>query len=227
MEKKIKVSGMRKIIAERMSESWKIAPRVAYTVSVDMSHTLDVLKQLNSGNADKTKKITINHVLMKVCAQAIAQYELFNASFQDKEIILHGQVNIGLAVALEEGLMVPTIKDVGSKDIRTIAIETNDAVSRTLQNKITMDDITGGTFTITNLGMLGIESFSPIINLPEVAILGVTAMKDTPVVIDGEITIRPIMNLNLVADHRVIDGAYAAKFLHDVKELMLSVEFSQ
>ena len=87
-----------------------------------------------------------------------------------------------------------------------------------------MDDITGGTFTITNLGMMGIESFSPIINQPEAAILGVTKMKDTPVVIDGEITVRPMMNLNLVADHRMIDGAYAAKFFSYVKELMETME---
>lgn len=225
MEKKMKVSGMRKIIAERMSESWKVSPRVAYTVSVDMSHTVDLLKRLNTGNADKARKITINHVLMKICAQAIVKFELFNASFQNEEIVIHDQVNIGLAVALEKGLIVPNIKDVGNKDLHTIAVETNDAVLRTQKNKITMDDVTGGTFTITNLGMMGIESFSPIINQPEVAILGVTAMKDTPVVIGGEIVIRPIMNLNLVADHRVIDGAYAANFLRDVKESMQSMEF--
>lgn len=225
MEKKMKVSGMRKIIAERMSASWNISPRVGYTVSVDMSNTLDLLKQLNMDNTDKTRKITINHVLMKICAQAIVKYELFNASFQNEEIIIHDQVNIGLAVALEGGVIVPNIKDVGNKDIRAIAVETNDVVLRTQKNKITMDDITGGTFTITNLGMMGIESFSPIINQPEVAILGVTAIKDTPVVVDGEIVARPIMNLNLVADHRVIDGAYAARFLKDVKEAMQSVKF--
>lgn len=224
MEKKIKVSGMRKIIAERMSESWSVSPRVAFTLSVDMTHTLALLKKLNKDNENKSRKVTLNHILMKVCAKAITEYELFNSSFQDNEIIIHDQVNIGLAVALEEGLMVPNIKDVANKDIYTIAKETNDSVFRTKKNQITMDDITGGTFTITNLGMMGIESFSPIINQPEAAILGVTKMKDTPVVIDGEITVRPMMNLNLVADHRMIDGAYAAKFFSYVKELMETME---
>lgn len=224
MEKKLNVSGMRKIIAERMSESWKISPRVAFTLSVDMTHTLALLKKLNKDCSDKSLKVTMNHILMKVCAKAITEYELFNSSFQDNEIIIHDQINIGLAVALEEGLIVPNIKDIAHKDICTIAKETNDAVVRTKSNRITMDDITGGTFTISNLGMMGIESFSPIINQPEVAILGVTKMKETPVVVDGEITIRPMMNLNLVADHRVIDGAYAAKFFSYVKELMETME---
>ena len=114
--------------------------------------------------------------------------------------------------------MVPNIKDVGNKDIMTIAKETNSAVMRTRINKITMDDITGGTFTITNLGMMGIESFSPIINQPEVAILGVNRIKQEPVYIDGEFVPKPMMNLNFVADHRVIDGAYAAQYISMVKE---------
>ncbi|MGI6093895.1 MAG: dihydrolipoamide acetyltransferase family protein [Lachnospiraceae bacterium] len=225
MEKKIKAAGMRKIIAQRMSDSWNTAPRVAYTLSVDMTHTLDLLKMLNEGNTDKAKKVTLNHILMKVCAQAITEYELLNSSFEEDEITIHDKINIGLAVALEDGLMVPNVKDVAGKDIHTVAAETNDVVSRTKANRITMDDITGGTFTITNLGMMGIESFSPIINLPEAAILGVTKMQETPVVIDGEITIRPMMKMNLVADHRMIDGAYAAKFFSRVKELMETITF--
>lgn len=225
MEKKIKASGMRKIIAERMSESWHVAPRVVYSLSVDMTHAKELLKKLNEGNEDKSLKVTMNHILMKVCAQAITEYELFNSSFQDNEITIHDQVNVGLAVALDQGLMVPNVKDVTSKDIHVVAKETNDVVFRTKNNKITMDDITGGTFTITNLGMMGIENFSPIINQPEVSILGVTKVIDTPVVIDGQIAVRPLMNLNLVADHRVIDGAYAAKCLSRIKELMETIEF--
>ncbi len=225
MEKKIKASGMRKIIADNMSRSWLTSPRVAYTLSVDMTHALALLGRLNECMEDKSKKVTLNHLLMKVCAQAISEYELFNSSYEDDEITIHDQVNIGLAVALDEGLIVPNIKDVAGKDIYTVAAETNDAVFRTRNSQITMDDITGGTFTITNLGMMGIESFSPVINQPEVAILGVTKMKDTPVVEEGEIKIRPLMNLNLVADHRVIDGAYAAKFFRRVKELMETMEF--
>lgn len=224
MEKKKKVSGMRKIIAERMSASWDISPRVVYSLSVDMTRTKEGLKELNKDNTDKSEKVTMNHILMQVCARAMTEYEMMNSSFQEDEIIIHDQINIGLAVALDEGLIVPNIKDVANKDIRSIAKETNDVVARTKKNQITMDDITGGTFTITNLGMMGIENFSPIINQPEAAILGVTKMKETPVVINGEIVIRPMMNLNLVADHRMIDGAYAAQFLSRVKEALETAE---
>lgn len=224
MEKQIKVQGIRKIIASRMSESWHESPRVVYTLSVDMSNSLSLVKKLNEGNEDKALKVTLNHVLMKACADAIKEYEYLNSSFEGDMITIHEQINIGLAVAVNNGLIVPNIKDVGNKDIKTIAKETNEAVSRTRKNRISMDDITGGTFTITNLGMMGIESFSPIINQPEVAILGVNKITDTPVCVDSEIVVRPMMNLNLVADHRVIDGAYAAKYLSRVKELMETME---
>lgn len=224
MGKLVKVVGIRKIIAERMSESWRVSPRVVYTLSVDMSKALSLLESLNRNAEDKTSKISINHVLIKLCAEAMKEYEYVNSSYQDETIIIHDLINIGLAVAIEQGLVVPNIKDVYNKDIKTIANETNDAVSRARKNRITMEDITGGTFTITNLGMMGIESFSPIINQPEVAILGVNKIIDMPVCIDGEIVVRPMMNLNFVADHRVLDGAYAAKYISRVKELLETIE---
>jgi pyruvate/2-oxoglutarate dehydrogenase complex dihydrolipoamide acyltransferase (E2) component len=223
MTKQIKAEGIRKIIAERMSDSWHTSPRVVYTLSVDMSNALSLIEQINQDNQDPAFKVTMNHLLMKLCADAMKEYEYVNSSFENDTITIHDQINIGLAVAIENGLIVPNVKDIGNKDLRTIAKDTNDAVDRTRKNRITMDDITGGTFTITNLGMLGIESFSPIINQPEVAILGVNKITPTPVVVDGEIAIRPMMNLNFVADHRVIDGAYAAKFISSVKGMLEDV----
>lgn len=223
MGKQIKVTGMRKIIAERMSESWHVSPRVVYTLSVDMSNALVFIKGLNESNKDEAHKVTINHVLMKLCAEAIKEYEYVNSSFEGETITIHDQINIGLAVAVDNGLIVPNVKDVGNKDIRTIAKEANDIVNRARSNRLTMDDITGGTFTITNLGMMGIESFSPIINQPEVAILGVNKIIKTPVVIGENTVVRPMMNLNFVADHRVIDGAYAAKYINRVKELLVTL----
>lgn len=223
MEKQIKVEGIRKIIAERMSESWHTSPRVVYSLSVDMTNALRYIEMINKDNEDPAFKVTMNHLLIKLCADAMQEYEYVNSSFEDDMITIHEQINIGLAVAIENGLIVPNVKDVGNKDLKTVAKDTNDAVGRTRKNRITMDDITGGTFTITNLGMLGIENFSPIINQPEVAILGVNKITPTPVVIDGEIQIRPMMNLNFVADHRVIDGAYAAKYISRVKELLETV----
>lgn len=220
MGKSIKATGMRKIIAERMSESWHTSPRVVYTLSVDMTGTFELIKNLNEGNTDKSKKVTINHVLMKACASAMQEYEYVNASFNDNTIEIHDEINIGLAVAVDNGLIVPSTKDVGSKSIREIAEVTNDLVYRARNNKLDMDDITGSTFTITNLGMMGIENFSPIINQPEVAILGVNKVVDKPVVENGNIVIKPMMNLNFVADHRVIDGAYAARYISRVKEIL-------
>ena len=224
MGKQERVSGMRKIIAQRMSESWNCAPRVVYTLSVDMTKPLAYVKEMNEGVEDKALKVTMNHVLMKVCADAMQEYEYVNSSFTDEAIEIHDEINIGLAVAVDKGLIVPNTKNVGNKDLKDIAKECNDLVTRARKNKLTMDDITGGTFTISNLGMMGIENFSPIINQPEVAILGVNKIIETPVVEDGNIVIRPKMNLNFVADHRVIDGAYAAKYMSRVKELMESLE---
>ena len=220
MSKTIKLTGMRKIIAQRMSESWNTAPRVVYTLSVDMTRTKALIKKMNEGNEDKSKKVTANHILMKACADAMAEYELVNSSFTEEGIVVHDEINIGLAVAIDRGLIVPSTMNVGNKDLREIAEETNDLVYKARKNKLDMDDITGATFTISNLGMMGIENFSPIINLPEVAILGVNKIIDTPVVEDGNIVIKPKMNLNFVADHRVIDGAYAAKYISKVKEIL-------
>lgn len=223
MGKTEKVTGMRKIIAARMSESWHTSPRVVYTLSVDMTNAQNYIKQLNEGNADKAKKVTANHVLMKACADAMAEYEYVNSSFTENGIEIHDQINIGLAVAVDKGLIVPSAKDVGNKDIREIAEETNSLVEKARTNKLNMDEISGSTFTITNLGMMGIENFSPIINQPEVAILGINKIIDTPVVCGGQIVIKPKMNLNFVADHRVIDGAYAAKYISKVKEILESL----
>lgn len=216
----IELSGMRKIIAERMSESWHLVPRVTYTTSVDMTNAMNYMKSCNEGLEDKSKKVTINHILMKLCADLMKEFPYVNASVDEKKITLHEDANIALAVAVEQGLLVPNIKGVQKKNLSEVAEECNNLVTRTRKNKITMDDITGGTFTITNLGMMGIESFTPIVNQPEVAILGVNKIVQTPVACDGVIIIKPLMNLNLVADHRVIDGAYAAKYLSRLKECL-------
>lgn len=223
MGKEIKATGIRKIVAERMSESWHTSPRVVYSLSVDMTSALEYLKTINEGNEDKALKVNVNHVLVKVCAEAMKEFEYVNASFADNVITIHDHVNIGLAVAAKKGLVVPNIKNAEEKGIKEIAKEINDLVNRTRAGKVEMDEITGGTFTITNLGMMGIENFSPIINQPEVAILGVNKMIETPVVMDGQVVIRPKMNLNFVADHRVIDGAYAAQYISKVKELLETI----
>jgi pyruvate dehydrogenase E2 component (dihydrolipoamide acetyltransferase) len=147
-----------------------------------------------------------------------------NSTLTDKGIVLQEEINIGIAVALDNGLIVPNIKNAHTKSIIEISDETKRLAELARSVKLKPDQYKGGTFTITNLGMMGIENFSPIINQPEVAILGVNKIINTPVVLDGEIVVKPMMNLNFVADHRVIDGAYAAKYISRVKELLETLE---
>lgn len=214
-------SGIRKVIAERMSASWSISPRVTYNLELDVTNMKAFRSSLKDACAAEGAKLSFNHILMKICAKALTEFPYINASFDGKEIILHKDVNIGLAVALDnDGLIVPNVKGVQSKSVLEIAKETEDKIEAARKGALKPDDMTGGTFTITNIGMYGIESFSPIINQPELAILGVNAIIEKPVVVDGQIVIRPMMNLSLTADHRVIDGAMAAKFMARIKQLV-------
>jgi len=143
-----------------------------------------------------------------------------NSTINGNELIIHKNINIGMAVAREKGLIVPNLKNVEKKSLFQIAKETEELIEKARNNSLSVDELTGGTFTITNLGMYGIEFFSPIINLPEVAILGITAITNKPSMVNGQIVIKPTMVLNLTADHRVVDGADAAKFLLRIKELI-------
>jgi pyruvate dehydrogenase E2 component (dihydrolipoamide acetyltransferase) len=216
----VRPSAMRRVIAERMSASWSTSPRVTFNMEADVSNLKAFRNSLKDASEKGGVKLSYNHILIKICAKALGEFPYINASFNGSEIILHRSVNVGLAVSVEGGLVVPNVKDVQSKPLFQIARETEDLIAASRKNTLTADDMTGGTFTITNLGMYGMESFSPIINQPELAILGVNAMIDKPVVVEGQIVIRPMMNLSLTADHRVVDGAEAARFLARIKQLI-------
>lgn len=217
-EKTVKLTTMRKTIASRMSESWSISPRVTYTIPVDTTAIKDLRAKLNLKLASKGIKISYNHIIMKVCAKVLMEFPEINASLSEDMLTLHPHVNIGIAVAIDEGLVVPNIKNCEIKSLTEIAEETEKCIEAARNGKLTIDDMTGGTFTITNLGAFGIRSFSPIINQPELAILGINAIVDTPVAINGNIEIRPMMNLSLTADHRIVDGVLAARFLQRITE---------
>ena len=219
-EKTVKLTPMRKTIASHMSESWTISPRVTYNRPVDTTAMKDFRSKLNPVLKEKGVKISFNHILMKVCAKVLLEMPTINASLTEDILTLHPHVNMGLAVGLDTGLLVPNLKNCDTKSLSEIAVETEKLISAARDGKLTMDDMMGGTFTITNLGAYGISSFSPIINQPELAILGVNAIVETPVVVNGEIVIKPLMNLSLTADHRVIDGLLAAKFLQRVAEYL-------
>ncbi|EPY6470414.1 dihydrolipoamide acetyltransferase family protein [Clostridium sporogenes] len=214
-ERRVKMNAMRKIIASRMSESSKISPTVTYDIEVDMTN----LKRLKEQIKDEWK-VTYTDLLVKIVSKVLIQYPLVNCSIEGDEMIFRNYANIGVAVALEEGLVVPVVKYANQKGLKDISIEVKELAQKAKSNGLTEENSTGGTFTITNLGMFGIKSFSPIINQPEVAILGVNMITNTPVVENGEIVIKPLMSLSLTADHRVVDGAVAAQFLKAIKKYM-------
>ena len=216
----IPLKGMRKTIAKRMSESFLTSPRVTYTRPLDATAMKEFRTKLKPEFEKRGLKLTFNHIIMKVCAQALLEYPHLNGSLVDDILILHPHAHIGLAIGLDSGLLVPNVKNCDSKSLSQIAEETEKLIAEAKSGRTKMDDLTGGTFTLTNLGAYGITSFSPIINQPELAILGIDAMVDTPVVVGGQITIRPMMNLSLTADHRIIDGALAAQFLQRIGEYL-------
>lgn len=212
----VRVNSLRRSIAANMLNSWHTSPRVVYTMPVDCTAMKALRAQLKARGA----AVSYNHIIMKVAAKALTEFPDMNARFADNSLIRYRHVNMGLAVAKNDGLIVPNVKQCEEKSLSEIAQATERLIEAVRSGSIAMEDITGGTFTITNLGNYGVTYFSPIINQPELAILGVCAMADTPVVRDGEVVIRPMMNLCLSADHRVIDGVMGAAFLKRVCELL-------
>ncbi len=215
-EETVPMNGMRKAIARNMLNSHMTSPTVTFNLGIDMTELKRLREQLKSEEI----KVSYTDILVKVVAVALTEFPLLNCSVEDNKIIYKHYVNMGVAVALDNGLVVPNVPDADKKSLTEISAEVKELAKLAREGGLPMDRLKGGTFTITNLGMYGIESFTPIINQPEVAILGVNTMEDKVVVVDGEICVRPIMNLSLTADHRVVDGSVAAQFLQRVKKLM-------
>ena len=215
-QRRERMSPMRRVIAKRMTQSWQTAPMVHFDRSVEVA----AISKLKDALSDGGTKISYTDILVKLAAQALLEYPYVNSRVDGDEIIFHDYVNVGVAVALEDGLVVPVIKNAHLKGIKEISEELKTLAVKARERRISMDEVSGGTFTITNLGMFGIESFSPIINQPESAILGVNAIVKTPVESDGVIVMRPKITLSLGADHRVVDGAVAAAFLQRLCSLI-------
>ena len=216
----IEPNNMRRVIARRMHESWTISPRVTYNIEVDVTNMKQLRESLKDSFLEEGVKVSYNHILMKILSKTLMEFPYLNGSFDGENIILHDYVNMGLAVDVGDGLLVPNVKDIQEKSLLEIAKETERLIEDARTGRLSPDHLEGGTFTLTNMGMFGIDSFSPIINQPEVAILGVNRIVDKPVVLGGEIVIRPMMNLSLTADHRLIDGAMAGRFLARTKEII-------
>jgi pyruvate dehydrogenase E2 component (dihydrolipoamide acetyltransferase) len=209
----IPYEGMRQAIGENMAKSWSSNARVTHHVKVDMSEILALRKKMNEGVAEKNK-ISVTAILAKAVARALEIKPCVNASFTGCEIKIWQDINIGMAVAIPGGLIVPVIRDANKKRLTEVNREIADLAKRAHKNKLQIDEMSGATFTITNLGGYGsVDFFTPIINPPEVAILGIGRTTEQPAVVNGQVVARPLMGISLVFDHRVVDGAPAAEWL--------------
>ena len=219
----IPLSGIRAKIAQRMQASFQEAPHIAETVEADISRLEDTRAHLNEMAAQKGKgKVSLTAILVKLVAWALEQNPYINSSLIDEKIYLWKEINIGVATAIENGLIVPVVHDANRLSFRETAERINDLGLRARQGKLELGEVQRGTFTISNLGMYGINQFRAIINPPENAILAVGAAVRKPIVIDDRdtIAVRPVISFTLSADHRVIDGVVAAKFLADLVKVV-------
>jgi pyruvate dehydrogenase E2 component (dihydrolipoamide acetyltransferase) len=217
----VRMTGMRRVIADRMSASQRETAHVTLTAEVDMGEAARMRGQISAEWEKASKlKLTYTDIIVKAVAKALREYPRINSTLADGEIHERMDVNVGVAVAMGEGLIVPVIRNADKLPLAGISESLRALVERARTGSATSEDLSGGTFTVTNMGMMDVDVFTPIINLPECAILGVGRIADRAVVRDGAIVIRPTMWLSLTFDHRIIDGAPAAQFLKRVKALL-------
>ena len=205
----IPLTGFKKTSAERVSASFKTAPHSTIMMEVDVSKAEGLHEKL---------QVSYTAILVEAVAKALVEHAIINSTLDENQIKIFEDVNVGLAVATEYGLVVPVIHNANKKSVKEIDTAIKELTEKARQGKLAKEELTGGTFTVTNLGMYGVEFFTPIINPPEAAILGVGKIAEKPVVVDGKVEVKPIIMLSLSYDHRIVDGAPAAGFLVTVKE---------
>ena len=216
----VKLSGMRKVVAERMLHSHTEIPPVTQNTKVDVTELMKFRKLLL---AETGRKYSVNDLILKATAKMLRQHPEILVSYDNGQMIQRAHVNIGMAVALEAGLIVPVIRDADRLGLDALADSAKDLASRAKGNKLLPDEYKGSTFSVSNLGMFGIETFTPIVNQPDAAILGVCAVQDELTLAeDGSVSKRQVMRLSFTYDHRLIDGATAAKFVMDLRDLLQS-----
>ncbi len=214
----VPVSTMRATIARRLVSSIGPVPHFFLTTEIEMDRAAELRRSLNE--LDPELKISVNDLIIKVAAVALMQHPAVNASFQEKTIRHYESADIGVAVAVEEGLITPVVRGAERKGIGQISREVRELAERARARRLKPEEYTGATFSVSNLGMFGIDEFTAVINPPEGAILAVGAMQPKPVVRDGEVVVRQIMRVTMSCDHRVIDGATGAKFLQTFKKIL-------
>ena len=215
----MQLSRMRQTIARRTVQSMQEAPHFYVTADIDMTLALTLRQQLNEKLAGEAR-VSINDMIIKACALALVKYPAFNSSFQGDHLRVHKQVNIGIAVALEAGLLVLSLGDCRGKSLADISRTSREVVERAQAGVLREEDYSGGTFSISNMGMFDVDAFSAIIYPPQAAVIAVGTVRKQPVVRDDQITIAQMMKATLSTDHRVADGAQAAEFAVEVKRLL-------
>ena len=209
----VPLTSLRKTIARRLTEAWQ-APAFQISMSADMTRAQELHARL------REQGVSVTDILTKLAAVALLRHREVNAHFADDELRIFPNAHIGLAVATERGLIVPVQREVERKSLVQIAAERKEIVQRTREGKLSQEDLDGGTFTISNLGMYGVEIFTAVLNPPQAAILAVGAIEEKPVVDNGDFVARPLMAMTLTCDHRAVDGAKAAEFLRELKTLL-------
>lgn len=216
----IEVNSLRKTIARRMIESVSTVPHFYISIDIDMTSAIALRNKLNDKTHNKLVKVSFNDIVMKVVSKAMENYPIINSDFNENQIRVFKDVNIGLAVAVENGIVVPVVKSVNIKSLSEISIANKQNIENVKNNQILEANLRSGTITISNLGMFGIDSFTAIINQPQSCILAVSSILKKAVVVEDQIIPRDIMNITGSFDHRVIDGAIGAPFMRKIKELL-------
>lgn len=219
----VKMNNMRSVIAKRMKQSYLESPVVHYYVSVNMQKAMNFIEE-NKFILQESYgiKLSVNDLILMICARVLMKHPHLNGSVDEEkqELIFHNYVDLAMAVGLDDGLLTPIIRNAHIKSLSEIAIASREISQKARNMKLSTEELSGSTFTISNIGMFGIESFTPIINQPNTAILGIGTIVKTPYVVDDKIEITPIMQLSLSADHRISDGVVAAKFMQDLKKML-------
>jgi pyruvate dehydrogenase E2 component (dihydrolipoamide acetyltransferase) len=216
----VPVSQMRKTIAKRLVESIGPVPHFFLTVDVDMGRVVEARRRINEMLEKSGEKVSINDILLKAVAGALRRHPDCNAQWHGTHVRRFNAVHLGVAVAIDDGLITPVVRNAHVKGIAQIAAEVRELAGRAREKKLLPDEYTGSTFSVSNLGMFGIHKFTAIINPPEAGILAVGGVEDTPVVVDGEVVVRPRMRVTMSCDHRVIDGAQGSRFLATLRAML-------
>jgi len=225
-DKLIPLKGIRKIIAQRMTDSFRDTPHFYLSVEVDMSAVQDLKERVQDEVEKRAKvRLTLTDIFVKVVASALKDHPIINSRIEGDQIRLLEEINVGVAIALADGLIVPVVRHADQKSLTEIASAIRTLTKKARRGKLSLEDVGGGTFTLSNMGMLGIDKINPIINPPECSILGVGRTVEKPVVQKGEIKIKPMAWFSLSSDHRIVDGAAAGLFLSHIQKIIENPAF--